>query len=132
MKEHTMIDPDVRRALDGTSIAHLATVLADGSPHVVPVFVGTHGDAIAVFTGPQSLKAQNLRRDPRVALSIAPEDNPFVPIAIRGTVVEWLEGDAAWEIIDRIAMTYTGSPYSRDLDRVVALIAPERQIVGVR
>jgi hypothetical protein len=119
MEEHTMIDPDVRRALDGTSIAHLATVLADGSPHVVPVFVGTHGDAIAVFTGPQSL-------------SIAPEDNPFVPIAIRGTVVEWLEGDAAWEIIDRIAMTYTGSPYSRDLDRVVALIAPERQIVGVR
>lgn len=27
-----MLDPDVRRVLDGTSIAHLATVLPDGSP----------------------------------------------------------------------------------------------------
>ena len=30
-----MLDPDVRRILDGTSIAHLATVLPDGSPHAV-------------------------------------------------------------------------------------------------
>ncbi|WP_372517997.1 PPOX class F420-dependent oxidoreductase [Solirubrobacter ginsenosidimutans] len=127
-----MLDPDVRRVLDGTSIAHLATVLPDGSPHTVPLWVDTHGDQVVFLTGPHSLKARNLRRDPRMALSIAPVENPFSPVVIRGRVVEWLDGDAAWEIIDRISMKYIGAPYSRQEERVVAVIEPERQTVGVR
>ncbi|NEE01075.1 PPOX class F420-dependent oxidoreductase [Phytoactinopolyspora halotolerans] len=126
-----MIDPDVRRVLDGTSIAHLATVLPDGAPHAVPVWIGTHGDRIAFLTGPDACKARNLRRDPRVAVSIAPVDNPFEPIVVRGHVVEWIEGDAAWEIIDRISTKYIGAPYPREQERIVALIVPERQIVGI-
>lgn len=126
-----MLDPDVRRAFDGTSLAHLATVLPDGSPHSVPLWVGTHGDHIVFLTGPGSRKARNLRRDPRVAISIAPADNPFQPVIVRGRVVEWLEGDAAWEIIDEISTKYIGGPYSREQERVVALVEPERQTVGV-
>ncbi len=126
-----MLDPDVRRVLDGASFAHLATVLPDGSPHTVPVFVGAHGDRIVFFTGPGTRKARNLRRDPRIALSIVPVDNPFEPVAVRGRVVEWVEGDAAWEIIDRLAMKYTGAPYPREHERIVVLIEPERQTVGV-
>jgi PPOX class probable F420-dependent enzyme len=126
-----MLDPDIRRVLDGTSIAHLATVLPDGSPHSVPVWVAAHGDRIVFLTGPDKLKARNLRRDPRMALSIAPIDNPFTPVVIRGRVVEWLEGDAAWEIIDQLCMKYTGAPYPREQERVVAVIEPERQRVGV-
>src|SRR3954452_5524126 len=127
-----MLDPDVRRVLDGTSIAHLATVLPDGSPHTTPVYVGAHGDRIVFFTGPGMRKARNLRRDPRMALSIAPVDNLFEPVVVRGRVVEWLEGDAAWEIIDQLAAKYIGAPYSRELERVVGVIEPERQTVGVR
>lgn len=126
-----MLDPDVRRVLDGTSIAHLATLLPDGSPHTVPLWIGTHGDRIVFLTGPDSRKARNLRRDPRVALSIAPADNPFTPVAVRGRVVEWLDGDAAWEIIDRLAAKYIGAPYSRGEERVVVVIEPGRQTVGV-
>lgn len=126
-----MLNPDVRPALDGTSLAHLATVLPDGSPHSVPLWAGTHGDHVAILTGPGSRKARNLRRDPRVALSLTSPDNPFEPVVIRGRVVEWLEGEAAWEIIDRIAMKYIGRPYTRDQERVVALIEPERQTVGM-
>jgi hypothetical protein len=59
-------------------------------------------------------------------------DNPFEPVIIRGRVVEWIEGDAAWEIVDRIATKYIGGPYSREQQRVVALIEPERQSVGMR
>jgi PPOX class probable F420-dependent enzyme len=118
--------------LDGASIAHLATVLPDGSPHTTPVFVGPHGDRIVFFTGPGTRKARNLRRDPRIALSIAPLDNPFDPVVIRGRVVEWIEGDAAWQIIDQLATKYTGAPYPRGQERVVAVIEPERQSVGVR
>ncbi|MFD7312251.1 TIGR03618 family F420-dependent PPOX class oxidoreductase [Promicromonospora sp. NPDC059942] len=126
-----MLEPAVRRVLDGTSIAHVATVLPDGSPHAAPVFVGTHGDQIVFFTGPTMRKARNLRRDPRVALSIAPVDNPFEPVVVRGRVVEWLDGETGWAIVDRLARKYTGSPYSREHERVVAVIEPERQNVGV-
>lgn len=126
-----MLDPYVRRVLGGTSIAHLATVLPDGSPHTVPLWIGADGDRIVFLTGPGSRKALNLRRDPRMALSIAPADNPFKPVIVRGRVVEWIEGDAAWEIIDQLSMKYTGAPYSRELERVVAVVEPEQQTVGV-
>lgn len=125
-----MLDDDVRRVLDGTSIAHLASVLPDGAPHSVPVWIGTHGDHVAILTGPGTRKARNLRRDPRVALSLTPTDNPFQPVVIRGRVVEWLDGDAAWEIVDRLAAKYIGEPYPRDDERIVVLIEPDRQSVG--
>jgi PPOX class probable F420-dependent enzyme len=118
------LESETRRVLDGNPIAHLATVLPDGAPHSVPVWIGTVGDHIAVLTGPGSRKARNLRRDPRVAISLTPPENPMQPVIIRGKVVEWIQGDAAWEIVDRIAMKYIGAPYSRGEERVVALIEP--------
>jgi PPOX class probable F420-dependent enzyme len=126
-----MLDPDVRRVLDGTSIAHLATILPDGSPHNTPVWIAAHGDRVVFLTGPSMRKARKLRRDPRLALSIAPVDNPFEPVIIRGRVVDWLKGDEAWEIIDQLATKHTGTPYPRDHERVVAVIEPQRQTVGV-
>ncbi|MFI6071562.1 PPOX class F420-dependent oxidoreductase [Actinoplanes sp. NPDC051343] len=126
-----MLDPQIRAHLDSTAVAHLATVLPDGSPHSVPLWVGTHGDRIVFLTGPESRKARNLRRDPRVALSLTAVDNPYLPVTVRGRVVEWLDGDEAWEIIDRIAMKYIGSPYDRSRNRVVAVVEPDRQTVGV-
>jgi hypothetical protein len=42
-----------------------------------------------------------------------------------------IEGDDAWEIIDRLSTKYTGQPYPRGQERVVAVIEPERQTVGV-
>ena len=125
------LDPEIRRILDTATLVHLATILPDGAPHSVTIWAAPHGDHIAILTGPDSLKARNMRRDPRVALSLTPADNPFLPVAIRGRVVEWIEGDAAWEIIDPIAMKYIGQPYDRSVDRVVLLIEPERQTVGV-
>jgi len=126
-----MLDAYVRRVLEGTPIAHLATVLPDGSPHTVPLWVGVRGDRIVILTGPGSRKARNLRRDPRMALSIAPADNPFMPVIVRGRVVEWLEGGAAWEIVDELSRKYIGGPYSREQERVVAVIEPGRQTVGI-
>ena len=125
-----MLDSTVRGVLDGTPIAHIASILPDGAPHSVPVWIGTHGDHVAILTGPDSRKARNLRRDPRVAVSLTPADNPFQPVIIRGQVVQWIEGDDAWEIIDRISTKYIGSPYSRAEQRVIALIEPNRQSAG--
>jgi len=126
-----MLEPDVRRHFDSTALAHVATVLPDGSPHTVPLWIATRGDQIVFLTGPRSRKARNLRRDPRVALSLTPTDNPFEPVVVRGRVVEWIEGDAGWEIIDEIATKYTGSAYPRGEERIVAVVEPERQTVGI-
>ncbi|MBF6171565.1 PPOX class F420-dependent oxidoreductase [Nocardia blacklockiae] len=124
------IDPRVRDVLDGTPQAHLATVLPDGGPHAVPVWVGAHGDHVVIITGPTSRKARNLRRDPRVALSMTAPDNPYQSILLRGRVVEWIDGDAGWEIVDRLAKKYIGTPYGRDQDRVAVLIELEHQTIG--
>ncbi|HEX5120141.1 MAG TPA: PPOX class F420-dependent oxidoreductase [Pseudonocardiaceae bacterium] len=120
-----MINDDIRRALNGTPIAHLATLLPDGSPHSVPLWIGTHGDRVVVMTGPGSRKARNLRHDPRLAISLTAPDNPYATVLIRGRVTEWLEGDAALPVIDELAHKYIGVPYPRDQHRVVALIEAE-------
>lgn len=120
-----MLSPELRRLLDAATIAHLATVLPDGAPHATPVYVGTHDDHIVLFTGPHTRKARNLRRDPRVALSITPADNPFESFSVRGRVVDWISGEPAWEIIDRLVAKYTDIPYPRDSERAVAVIEPD-------
>lgn len=126
-----MLDDDVRTVLDGTPIAHLATVLPDGSPHSVPVWIGTVGDQVAFLTGPDSRKARNLRHDPRVAVSLTPPDAPFTPLVLRGRVVEWLDGADGWTVVDEIAHKYVGAPYDRSVERVVALIEVEHQKLGM-
>ena len=126
-----MLQSDVRRIFDGTPIAHIATVAPDGSPHTVPVWIATHGDQIVFLTGPDSRKARNLRHNPRVAFSVAPADNPFEPVIVRGLVVDWISGEAAWTIVDQIAAKYTGQPYPRQQERVVAVVEPTQQKVGI-
>ena len=115
----------VRALLDGPNYAHIATVLPDGAPHSVPVWIGLEGGRIAFLTGPGSRKAQNLDRDPRVAISITAHDNPFTMAVIRGHVAERVDGDEAWAIIDRISRKYTGQPYPLRAGRVVFLIDHE-------
>jgi PPOX class probable F420-dependent enzyme len=125
------LDPAIHHALNDACIAHVATILPDGAPHTAPVWIGTRGDQIVFMTGPGSRKARNLRRDPRIALSITPADNPFQPVIVRGRVVEWLTGDAAWTIVDELAAKYIGGAYPRDHERVVMVIEPEHQTVGI-
>jgi PPOX class probable F420-dependent enzyme len=118
--------PDAVRALfDGANYAHIATLLPDGAPHSVPVWVGVEGTQVAFLTSPSSRKAQNIHRDPRVAISITQRDRPFVMAQIRGRVVQRIEGDAAWTIIDRISQKYIGQPYEPRSDRVVFLVEPD-------
>ncbi|HVW44600.1 MAG TPA: PPOX class F420-dependent oxidoreductase [Amycolatopsis sp.] len=126
-----MLNTDVRDLLDGTPIAHLATLLPDGSPHSIPLWIGTRGDQVAFLTGPDSRKARNLRQDPRVAISLTPPGAPFPPVTLRGRVVEWLDGDEGWAAVDEIAIKYTGQPYGRDQKRVVGLIEIDHQRVGL-
>ena len=115
---------DVRALLEGPNYAHVATLMPDGSPHSVPVWIGVEAGRVAFLTSPDSRKARNLERDPRVAISVTAHDRPFTMASVRGRA-QRVEGDAAWEVIDRIAHKYTGQPYPLRTDRVVFLVDSE-------
>jgi PPOX class probable F420-dependent enzyme len=115
----------VKRLVERPNYAHIATLMPDGAPHSVPVWIDLDGDNLAFLTGPGSRKARNLERDPRVAISIIDADQPNASALIRGQVVERVEGDRAWEIIDRISQKYIGQPYPLRTDRIIFLIKPD-------
>ena len=102
---------EVRSLLEGANFAHLATLLPDGAPHSVAVWIGTRGDHVVFFTQDNSRKARNLRADPRVAISIVNRENPYATGWLRGRVVKTIGGDEALEIIDGLALKYTGEPF---------------------
>lgn len=121
----TALSADVRRLVGRPNYAHIATLMPDGAPHSVPVWIDLDGDNLVFLTGPGSRKARNLERDPRVAISIIDADQPNVSALIRGQVMERIEGDRAWEIIDRISQKYIGQPYPLRTDRIIFLIKPD-------
>jgi PPOX class probable F420-dependent enzyme len=121
----TELSADSRRLVSGANHAHVATLLPDGSPHTVPVWIDLEGDRIAFLTSPQSRKARNLERDPRVAISITDREQPFAMAQIRGRITDRLDGDEAFAVIDRISNKYIGQPYPLRSDRVVYLVEPD-------
>jgi PPOX class probable F420-dependent enzyme len=96
--------------------------MPDGSPSVTPVWIGLEGDRILVGTSEGSLKARNLRRDPRLALSVVDFHDPYEEAQIRGRVVEFRD-DSNLEMKDKISQRYTGAPFAmRDLPGSVTLV----------
>ena len=121
----TELSTDVKRLLDRPNYAHVATLLPDGAPHTVPVWIACEGENVVILTGPGSRKARNTERDPRVAISLIDVDQPYASVLIRGRVLERIDGERGWEIIDRISQKYTGQPYPLRTDRIVLLIKPD-------
>src|ERR687898_2624846 len=71
--------------LDHPRTAVLATVRADGRPHVAPIWFDLDDDTLVFTTGETTVKARNMRRDPRVSLCVDEEEPPFHFVAIEGT-----------------------------------------------
>ena len=59
------------------AFAHLATLMADGTPQVTPVWCDFDGIHIRINSARGRQKDQNIRRDPRVSMSILDPDNPY-------------------------------------------------------
>ena len=116
------LSQEMKQLLDRPNFAHLATLMPDGSPQSVPVWVGRDGDRILVCTGEGSLKARNTRRDPRIALSIVDFRDPYMEAQIRGRIVE-RRPDPELVIMDPVSRKYTGKPFPfRDPAGRVALV----------
>lgn len=72
--------------LRGTKTGKLATVRKDGRPHVVPVWFELDGDAVIFTTSDRSVKFMNMKRDPRVSITIDDQTPPYSYVMIEGTV----------------------------------------------
>lgn len=82
--------------------------MPDCSPQSVPVWVGRE-EHLVICTGENSFKGKNIRRDPRVALSIVDFDNPYEEVQLRGRVTE-RRPDPDLKLMDSISHKYTGKP----------------------
>jgi len=108
--------------------AYLATIMPDGSPQVTPVWIDYDGRNILFNSAKGRVKDKNVRRDPRVSLSVADPENPYSYFEVRGRVISITEQGAA-EHIDKMAQKYLGQakyPWARPGEvRVVYTVEPE-------
>jgi PPOX class probable F420-dependent enzyme len=111
------------------ALVYLATIMADGSPQVTPVWFNTNGEAILINSALGRVKDKNMRKTPKVALVIADPQNPYRYIQIRGTVIEFIF-EGAEEHIDTLNLKYNGTPtypyHSPDQKRVIYKISPDK------
>jgi len=106
----TVLPETARAVLESDALAHLVTVNPDGSPQVSIVWVGLEGNEVVSAHLREQQKLRNVRRDPRVALSVeAPGTNAlglreYLVVHGRGVIEE----GGAPELLQRLAHTYLG------------------------
>ncbi|MFF7967867.1 PPOX class F420-dependent oxidoreductase [Streptomyces sp. NPDC007903] len=106
---HKMTDEEWRAFVSyGTRTGKLATVRADGSPHIAPIWFLLDGDELVFNTGEETVKGRNLARDPRVALCVDDDRPPFSFVVLNGQarLSEDLDEIRRWAT--RIAARYMG------------------------
>ena len=124
-----MLTEEQRELFKMPNIGHLGTISRDGTPQVTPVWVDVQGDQILINSAEGRAKVRNIRRDPRVAVEIVDQNNPYKTVSIRGRVVE-ITTEGADEHIDALAKKYLGQdkyPFRRPGEqRLILRIEPER------
>lgn len=111
------------------AFANLATLNADGTPQVTPVWFDWDGNRLRINTARGRLKDKNLRRTPAVALSIMDPDNPYRYVQVKGRIASVTESGADAHI-DSLSKKYLGQdryPYRKPGEvRVIFTITPDR------
>ena len=89
------------------AFAHLATLMADGSPQVTPVWCDFDGTYIRVNSAKGRVKDKNMRRNKKIALSIMDPANSYRHLDVQGEIAEITEQGADAHI-DALAKKYLG------------------------
>src|SRR5690349_10044769 len=104
----TKLSEKAIKLIDGKNFGNLAFVMADGSPHVSPVWVDREGDLILVNTAEGRAKAKYLKANHKIALSIFDQQNPYEKVLIKGRVVDMTKKGAE-EHNRKISLKYLGT-----------------------
>jgi PPOX class probable F420-dependent enzyme len=120
------IPAPVRELLEAPNYVHLSTLRRDGTPRNWVVWVGLEGEHVLVCSTDSSWKAKDMRREPRVGLSVVDLANPYCMASLQGRVVE-VRSDEGCRYMDPISFKYTSAPFpSRGSDRLCFVIAIEK------
>jgi len=123
---------DLKSLIDQPVFVHVATVGADGSPHNTAMWVTREGDQILLNTAAGRTKWRNLRRDPRLSISLSPADRPYVNYSISGRVAEMRTSDGD-RVIDGLAQKYLGKeryPFRAPGEVRVTIVVEPLHIAG--
>lgn len=123
-----MFDDLAKELFGGRNFAALTTMLSDGQPSTHIMWVDADDSHVLINTETGRQKFRNIKRDPRVAVTVFDTSNPYRYVEIRGRVVGTVTGTEAREHIDRVSEKYTGGPYANPIgtERVILQIEPER------
>lgn len=97
--------------------AKVAVVRADGSPHVVPVWIDLDGDDVVFMTGADTVKGRAIGRDGRVSLCVDDERPPFAFVTISGTATTSTDPQELLSWGTRIAARYMGGDRAEEYGR---------------
>lgn len=115
-------------SFEAKAYAHVATIMADGTPQVTPIWFDYDGEHIIINSAKGRVKDVNMRRNPHVALAISDPGDPYRYLQIRGRVVEISE-EGADATIDWLCYKYSGQerfPWRRPGEvRVTYRILPD-------
>lgn len=129
----TLSKEDVSKLFEGRNLAFISTLSKDGSPHITPVWADIENDIIVINTSEAAAKNKHIARDPRVAISIVEQYNPYNMVSIKGKVIEQTT-EGAEEHLKKLAKKYLGVGkyyYRRPRHkRVILKIRPEK-IMGL-
>jgi PPOX class probable F420-dependent enzyme len=106
----TVLTAPIRAALQGTALGHLVTLNEDGSPQVTVVWVGLDGDQIVTGHLQNRKKVRNVRRDPRVTLSLETgghDERGLAEYLVVNGAASVTEGGAP-QLLQELAHTYLG------------------------
>lgn len=102
-----ILSTNARDLISRPVLASLATLNPDGSPQVTPLWIDLDGDDVVFNTARGRVKARNLEKDQRVAVSVIDPDDPYNVVAFQGTVID-VTTEGADEHIDALAQKYLG------------------------
>ncbi len=126
------MDLKVRKLFQGKNLIFIATINLDGSPQLTPVWGNYYDDHILINTAEGRVKHKNVKKDPRVAISVVDNDNPLNMTTIRGKVIEIIP-DYDYLHINKLTKQYMGIdeyPFKRDGEkRIIFKIKPEKIFV---
>ncbi|MEV0027780.1 PPOX class F420-dependent oxidoreductase [Nocardia sp. NPDC050793] len=130
-----VLSDDLKKYLDESKVfATVATVGANGQPHLTVIWLKRDGDDLLFSTTVDRQQAKNLTRDPRLTVLINPPENPYVYAEIRGTAT--LTPDPDKSLPNELSRKYTGRLYADfnpasvdDAARVIVRVTP-RKVAG--
>jgi PPOX class probable F420-dependent enzyme len=129
-RELDMFTDEIRALLDPPRVGTLGTTNPDGTPLLTPIWYARDGDEIWLVIGPKSLKARNIRRDPRV-MFVVMDESGYNYVTIQGRAR--LESGECGAKPRAMAIRYLGEEEGRRFaqrsyiaEEIVCRITPEK------